>query len=907
MTTFDFDAPIAVRSVAIDQPLADLALPASEGGATYNGVYALATRDGRPVGTFAVAADGGVVTAPAIATAIDQMEAGERATGLPTANPTGERKPLDDDTPLVTVVVCTVNGGASASRTIDAVLAGTHQNVEVVLVNNRPVTTSVNELLDQRYASEPRVGTVDEDRPGLSYARNAGLAAATGSLIAFTDDDVVPDVCWLERAVLAFIERPAAACVTGLIVPLKLETSAQVLLERFAGYSKGFQRQVFSLCDFEDDPLFPYAAGRFGSGANIVLRRSAAEALGGFDNVLGTGTPARGGEDLDLFIRVLISGLELVYEPSAMIWHEHPDTIEHIEREVQHYGSGLSAAIVKQLVCGPRRRRLLRGFAAGVRYGLSPGSPKNARKGDRYPLRLTIAELIGVAYGPIGYARSRWRDARFTALRKGKRGLLIGVLVSAGLFSGDATEAARASASSGTGARAVMGSASPAGEPPHVDFEPIWVQGVEISEPISRLIADQRADGLAYGSARVLVRLHSIPLGFAVVELTDGSAEPTVVADAIDAQLGDEIAEHLRRDSLPPAPLTAAGLTATAEPLAGKSPVPTCGAAGEFADQAPFATVVICSCNRPDSLARALHSVLALDYPDFEIVVVDNLPREPGTREAVEALGSPRIAYVAEPLPGLSRARNRGFSVARGDLIAFTDDDVVVDAQWLAALARAFTHDKQVGMVTGLVPTAELRTEAQQFFDQTVTWSAWMDRRVFDRNGGRGDGPFYPYRAGRFGTGANFAISREAARQIGPFDEALGAGSPAGGGEDLDYFLRVIDHGWRIAVEPAAITWHYHRVTADALEKQLYTYGTGAMAYGFKHALVPRHAARLGVLVTRELMRGLKHGRTPAGPNRGKPYDPVLTRIERKGRLAGPWLYVKGRFLSRSWPPLKIT
>ncbi|MFY9470275.1 MAG: glycosyltransferase, partial [Solirubrobacterales bacterium] len=434
MSVLEFDAPVAVRTIDIDAPLSDLVLPPAENGAPYTGAYVLATRSGRPAGTFAIETDrGATISATSLITAIERMRLESPASApVDSAGPS----PGEPTVPLVTVVVCTVDGGETAHRTIDAVLAGSHSNVEVVLVNNRPATTTIEPLIAERYAGEPRVRAVTEDRPGLSYARNAGLAVASGEIIAFTDDDAVPDPAWLERVVATFAECPDAACVTGLIVPLKLETEAQVLLERFAGYSKGFDRQRYSLADHEDDPLFPYAAGRFGSGANIALRGDAARTLGGFDGVLGTGTPARGGEDLDLFMRVLLNSLTLVYEPAAMIWHEHPDTIEHIEREVEHYGSGLSAAIAKQLVCGPRRRRLLRGLVAGIRYGLSPNSPKNARKGARYPLRFTVAELVGVIYGPVGYARSRWRDARFDALKKTKRGVLVGAAVATGALAG---------------------------------------------------------------------------------------------------------------------------------------------------------------------------------------------------------------------------------------------------------------------------------------------------------------------------------------------------------------------------------------------------------------------------------------------------------------------------------------
>ncbi|MFY9263903.1 MAG: glycosyltransferase, partial [Solirubrobacterales bacterium] len=368
---------------------------------------------------------------------------------------------------------------------------------------------------------------------------------------------------------------------------------------------------------------------------------------------------------------------------------------------------------------------------------------------------------------------------------------------------------------------------------------------------------------------------------------------------------GPAIAGHLAADGLPAEPLTATGLTFAAADGGRRH---HCEENGAFGDPRPFASVVVCTRNRPESLTRTIASVLELDYPSFELVIVDNSPEEAGTLAAVSAVGDPRVRYVAEPRPGLSCARNRGLSVAEGELIAFTDDDVVVDRLWLASLARAFTRSPLIGCVTGLVPTAELRTAEQSLFDRIVSWSSSMRPRIVDPREHPADDPLFPYRTGRLGTGANFALSRAAARDVGPFDEALGAGAPAGGGEDLDYFLRALDHQWSIAVEPAAIAWHYHRADRTALQRQLYTYGSGAMAYGIKHALVPRHAARLTRLLVSQFAQG---NRRPFGGVIGGAVEPSLgeslTRARRRGRIAGPYLYAKGRLRNRGHTPWRIS
>ena len=117
------------------------------------------------------------------------------------------------------------------------------------------------------------VRVVEEPRRGLSSARNAGLRAAHGDLVAFTDDDVVLDRAWV-GALAAGMERAAdVACVTGKIRALALGTPAQHVMEAFAALDKGTRPRVWRLGDPEpSDPLFPYGAGAFGSGASTMLR-----------------------------------------------------------------------------------------------------------------------------------------------------------------------------------------------------------------------------------------------------------------------------------------------------------------------------------------------------------------------------------------------------------------------------------------------------------------------------------------------------------------------------------------------------------------------------------------------------------------------------------------------------------
>jgi glycosyltransferase involved in cell wall biosynthesis len=119
-----------------------------------------------------------------------------------------------------------------------ALLALDYPRYEIIVVDNAPSTSATADFIRQTYRDVPQVRYVREDRPGLSWARNCGLMAARGEIVAFTDDDVVLDPYWLIELVKAFHVADDVMCVTGLVLPLELETPAQFLLEEFGGLAR---------------------------------------------------------------------------------------------------------------------------------------------------------------------------------------------------------------------------------------------------------------------------------------------------------------------------------------------------------------------------------------------------------------------------------------------------------------------------------------------------------------------------------------------------------------------------------------------------------------------------------------------------------------------------------------------
>ncbi len=312
--------------------------------------------------------------------------------------------------PDVTVLVATHDRTRELSTCLDSLLGQDYPGrYDVVVSDSAPSSDATRDHLHARFGREGRVRYVRVDRPGLAVAHNRGVALATGDVIAITDDDVVVDRHWLSALVEAFRDVDGTGCVTGLILPLELETPAQELLEQYGGFSRGFERRVYSLGDRQDDPLFPYTAGRLGSGANMAFDAAALRALGGFDPALGAGTPARGGDDLAAFVQVLLAGSRLVYQPDAVVRHRHRPDHDGLRAMAQGYGVGLGAYLTSVLASRPS---LLVDVARRARrvppYLLRPDSPKNRGKGREFPASLTRAERLGIVRGPAEYVRSRW-------------------------------------------------------------------------------------------------------------------------------------------------------------------------------------------------------------------------------------------------------------------------------------------------------------------------------------------------------------------------------------------------------------------------------------------------------------------------------------------------------------------
>ncbi|MGB3759090.1 MAG: glycosyltransferase [Rivularia sp. (in: cyanobacteria)] len=325
---------------------------------------------------------------------------------------------------------------------------------------------------------------------------------------------------------------------------------------------------------------------------------------------------------------------------------------------------------------------------------------------------------------------------------------------------------------------------------------------IELTKPLPTVATDKDDTGLA-----LIVRYADRPIGFVLNPMPSNCS---LSEAGLNAVLSQQVGTKLLQQKISQE-LTVA----------------------EYSEKFPSLTVAICTKDRPDNVKRCLTSLLALQQPNinqppkFEILVVDNAPSDGRTHDLIESMAS--VGYTCEPKPGLDFARNRAVEEATGVLLAFLDDDVVVDRQWLMGLQEAWAENPDAGAFTGLVLPYELETEAQIIFEHRGGFRRGFEKIRYGQS--LSGNPSYPSGAGIFGAGCNMTFRRQVLLVLGGFDEALDTGKPLPGGGDLDIFYRVIRAGYPLVYEPLYLVYHQHRRDMKQLQHQYWTWGLGLMAF----------------------------------------------------------------------------
>lgn len=262
------------------------------------------------------------------------------------------------------------------------------------------------------------------------------------------------------------------------------------------------------------------------------------------------------------------------------------------------------------------------------------------------------------------------------------------------------------------------------------------------------------------------------------------------------------------------------GTGARREPVS--APAGAAFSGSHLPEAAPGVSIVICTRDRADHLRACLSRLASQTVRPTEVIVVDNASIDPSIRSIAEAAGA---RYLLEKRPGLDFARNAGAREAAGQIVAYTDDDVLLDPAWVEATINAF-RTSDADCITGRVLPFELETEAQRLFE--AHWS-------FQRGGAPIDfGPDQfswqkPFPAWSIGAGASMAFRRDVFARFGWFDEALGAGA-AGCGDDSEFWYRIVASGGRCRYDPSILAHHVHRREMAALSRQIEAYMRGHVA-----------------------------------------------------------------------------
>jgi glycosyltransferase involved in cell wall biosynthesis len=304
-------------------------------------------------------------------------------------------------TPSCSVVICTRNRPEELNQCLTGVSRLLYPRFDVLVVDNASADRRTREVARRwgaRYVVEPVVG--------VSRARNCGARACEGEIVAYLDDDAVPESAWISTLVAEFRD-PRVMAVSGGILPLRVETEAECLFEQMGGFGVGGQRWEvdrqhplwFSLANF----------GGLGNEANMAFRRQAFDFWPGFDERLGRGTPVGAAEGSYALFSLIHRGYRIVHTPGAVVRHPYPQTMDELRRRYMGDLASATAYLTFLLVEEPEYRRATIQFIGEALMGTRRPwhSPTGCYRPRIVPRWRTLLAYLS---GPFLYARSRFQQ-----------------------------------------------------------------------------------------------------------------------------------------------------------------------------------------------------------------------------------------------------------------------------------------------------------------------------------------------------------------------------------------------------------------------------------------------------------------------------------------------------------------
>ena len=309
-----------------------------------------------------------------------------------------EVKDLKGRYPFFSVVVPTRRRPAELERCLAAVSCQECSfPFDVIVVDNSSgddATQNVARKWGARYVSEPRTG--------LCRARNRGALISSADIVAYLDDDSVPEPGWLAGFAVEF-ENPKVMAASGKTVPLRTETESEQLFNRMRGGA--YDRSARLVVDKNEPRWFEICGfGGIGPGCNMAFRRKAFEVWPGFNERTDRGTPVHGGGEQYAFFTLVDRGYAVAYTPNAIVRHPFPPTMDVLKQRYLHDLTASTAYFTMLLVEEARHRReTLRCIWEAVR-GTTREWPNIPLKRPRVVSRGRSALALGL--GPFRYLQS---------------------------------------------------------------------------------------------------------------------------------------------------------------------------------------------------------------------------------------------------------------------------------------------------------------------------------------------------------------------------------------------------------------------------------------------------------------------------------------------------------------------
>jgi GT2 family glycosyltransferase len=240
-------------------------------------------------------------------------------------------------TPPVTVVISTYSRGDSIVATVRTILLNDYPNFTLRVVDQSADDVTAASL--RPFLDNPRMRYTRSATKGVSAGRNIGIGEAQSELIAITDDDCEVTTDWLWKLVDGFARDSRIGIVFGNVVPGSHDGTS--------GFIPGYSRhEPFVARGIHEKSQVE------GLSACMGLRRSLWQVLGGFDQMLGAGSPLKSGAESDLTIRALLAGYYVYETPDMTVIHHGFRRWEEGRTLIHRYWYGTGAMLVKQLKCG---------------------------------------------------------------------------------------------------------------------------------------------------------------------------------------------------------------------------------------------------------------------------------------------------------------------------------------------------------------------------------------------------------------------------------------------------------------------------------------------------------------------------------------------------------------------------